>query len=167
MPAPDTADAIREKLDAARSKLLGSFASLSDEQMTQPYNGGWSIKDVLAHVAMAESINVAFARMMVAEDAPVQLRELARVFPDFPGQFELDKFNAWMTERWSIKSLGEVIRALGDTRTETLAWLRTLTPAQLERRGEHAAWGSLTVSGVFRILAIHDRFHLGDIEKRK
>lgn len=167
MPAPDTVEGIREKMNAARRKLLDALAGLSDERMTRPFAGGWSIKDVLAHVAMAESVNVAFARLMVTGDSPVQLREFARAYPDFPGEFELDKFNAWMAERWSAKSLEEVVRALHETRAETLAWLETLTPAQLERRGEHAAWGWQTVRGMFRILVIHDRFHLGDVEKRK
>lgn len=168
MSAPDTVDGIREKLNTARTRLLESFAALSHERMTRPYGeGDWSIKDILAHVAMAESVNVAFAKMMVDKESPVQLHEFAREYPDFPGEFELDKFNAWMTERWRIETMDEVVLALRETRAKTLAWLETLTPSQLERTGEHAMWGWLSVRGMFRILVIHDRFHLADIEKRK
>jgi hypothetical protein len=60
-----------------------------------------------------------------------------------------------------------VMTALNETRADTLAWLATLTPEQLERAGAHAVWGNQSVRGMFRILVIHDKFHRGDIEKRK
>ena len=167
MPTPDDVADIKEKLTAERAKLLQSIADVPRETLLRPFDGGWSIKDVLAHVAMAESVNVAFAKMMIAKDSPLQLKEFAAEYPDFPGEFELDKFNAWMTERWRAKSLDEVFAALDETRRGTLAWLDTVTPAQLERSGEHAVWGNQSVKGMFRILVIHDKFHRGDIEKRK
>ena len=168
MAGSDDVGGIKEKLNAERAKLLAAFANLPRANMLRPFGeGGWSIKDLLAHVAMAESVNVAFARMMVAQDSPLQLEEFARAYPDFPGEFDLDKFNAWMTERWRAKSLDEIVAALDQARAETLAWLETLSPAQLERSGEHAVWGKQSIRGMFRILVIHDKFHRGDIEKRK
>lgn len=167
MAAPEDVAGIKEKLNAERAKLLAAFKDVPREIMLRPYEGGWSIKDVLAHLAMAESVNVRFAKLMVAKDSPLQLQEFASEYPDFPAPFELDKFNAWMTERWRVKSLVEVIASLHHTRGETLAWLDTLTPEQLEQRGEHAVWGTQSVKGIFRILVIHDKFHRADIEKRK
>jgi hypothetical protein len=168
MPAPDDIAGIKEKLTAERVKLLESFAELPRETILRPFGEeGWSIKDLLAHLAMAESVNVKFAKMMVTKDSPAQLKELAADYPDFPGEFGLDKFNAWMTERWRAKSLDEIFAALDATRVDTLAWLETLSPAQLERSGEHAVWGKLSVKGVFRILVLHDKTHRGDILKRK
>lgn len=168
MAIQESVDEIKTKLETERAKLLAALADVSHETMLCSFNdGGWSIKDILAHVAMAETVNIAFAKMMLAKDEPVQLREFAAAYPDFPGEFELDKFNAWMTERWRAKSLEEILAALNAARAETLAWLATLTPAQLERTGEHAVWGKQSVRGMLRILVIHDKFHRGDIEKRK
>ena len=168
MPAPEDTAGIKRKLTDERAKLFESFANLPRETLLRPFGGeGWSIKDLLAHVAMAEAVNVKFAKIMVSKDAPQQLKELAADYPELHGEFELDKFNAWMTERWRAKSLEQVVTALNEARADTLAWLDTLTQAQLERNGEHAAWGNLTVKGVFRILVIHDKFHRADIEKRK
>jgi len=168
MPAPETIDGIKEKLNAERAKLIESFANLSRDVILRPYgDDGWSIKDLLAHLAMAETVNVKFAKMMVAKDSPLQLQEFAAEYPNFPPPFELDRFNAWMTERWRAKSFEEVVSALQAVRADTLAWLDTLMPAQLERSGLHAVWGNQSVKGIFRILVIHDKFHRGDIEKRK
>lgn len=167
MPTLDDAVAIKEKLNVERAKLLESFKGLSPDVMTRPFEGGWCIKDVLGHIAMAEGVNTKFAKLMLAKESPAQLVELVDEYPDYPMPFTLDKFNAWMTERWSKKSLIEIIDALHSTRAETLAWLETLTLEQLERRGKHAVWEDQSIRGMFRILVIHDKFHRGDIEKRK
>jgi uncharacterized damage-inducible protein DinB len=167
MPANQDVVAIKEKLNAERAKLLDAFKGLTPEVMTRPFEGGWAIKDVLAHVAMAEGVNVKFAKLILAKESPAQLQELASEYPDFPMPFELDKFNAWMTERWRKKSLVEIIDALHATRADTLAWLEMLTPEHLERKGKHAVWDDQSIRGMFRILVIHDKFHRGDIEKRK
>jgi uncharacterized damage-inducible protein DinB len=167
MPLADNPAAIALKLTAERAKLLDSFAGLPMDVILRPFEGGWSIKDVLAHVAMGEEVNVAFAKLMVSRDSPVQVHELTRVYPDFPGEFDLDKFNAWMTERWRVRPFDQVLLALDQARASTLRWLETLTAEQFERSGDHAMWGRQTVRGMFRILVIHDRFHRGDIEKRR
>jgi uncharacterized damage-inducible protein DinB len=168
MPAPEDVAGIKNKLTDERAKLFESFMNLPREIQLRPFGEeGWSIKDLLAHVAMAESVNVKFAKIMVSKDAPHQLKELAADFPELHGEFELDKFNAFMTERWRTKSFEEIVAALKQVREDTLSWLETLTPVQLERNGEHAAWGNLTIKGVFRILVLHDKFHRADIEKRK
>ncbi len=168
MAAPETIVEIKTKLETERAKLLDTLANVPCDVMLRPFgDGGWSIKDILAHVAMAESVNVKFAKMMVAQEEPLQLREFAAEYPDFPSPFELDKFNAWMTERGRAKSLEEIIAALKEARVDTLAWLDALAPAQLERTGQHAVWGNQSVRGMLRILVIHDRFHRADIEKRK
>jgi uncharacterized damage-inducible protein DinB len=168
MPAPEDVAGIKKKLTDERTKLFEAFANLSGEILLRPFGEeGWSIKDLLAHVAMAEAVNVKFAKIMLAKDAPHQLKELAADYPEMHGEFELDKFNALMTERWRAKSLEEIVADLKQAREDTLSWLDTLTPIQLERNGEHAAWGTLTIMGVFRILVLHDKFHRADIEKRK
>jgi uncharacterized damage-inducible protein DinB len=168
MPAPEDIAEIKKKLTVERVRLLDTLADVPRQVMLRPFgDGGWSIKDLLAHVAMAEAVNVSFAKMMISKDEPIQLKEFASQYPNYPGEFEIDKFNAWMTERWRAKSLDEILAALNASRADTLAWLDTLTPAQLERIGEHAVWGKQSVKGMMRILVIHDRLHRGDIEKRK
>ncbi len=167
MPAPADLATIREKLNAERAKLLEAFAGLSPDVLTRPHEGGWSIKDLLAHVAASEGINVQFAKAMVVKDSPAQLEELAGDYPDFPPPFDLDKFNAYMMERLRAQSLEQVLAALNATRADTLAWLDTLTPADLERSGTHAVWGKHTVREIMRVLVIHEKMHRGDIEKRK
>ncbi len=165
MPTRDVSE-IRAKLESERAKLLAAFASVPREDMLRvPSGGGWSIKDILVHIGMAETFNVRFAQLMVEKSEPDQLVEAARENPEYTGEFELDRINAWMTERGRRMSLAEALAALDSTRAHTLAWLETLTPEQLDRRGKHAVWGDQTVRSMFHILVLHDRMHRGDIEK--
>ena len=45
-------------LDDARRELLASFHGLADEQMELPLPDGWSVKDILAHVAMWDEMEL-------------------------------------------------------------------------------------------------------------
>jgi hypothetical protein len=162
-------ETIKSKLNAERAKLMAALKQLSSDELMRPLEDGWSAKDVVAHLAMAEAVNVKFAKLMLAHDGPVQLRVMAQDFPDYiaRGQrFSLDDFNSYMTEKLRAKSLDEVMRSLDETRADTLAWVDTLTSVQLERGGQHAAWGDQTVRGMLKILVIHDKFHTQDILKR-
>lgn len=102
---------------------------------------------------------------MVDKSVPDQVVEMAAEYPDYIGPFELDRFNAWMTERRRTLPLDNVMADLQAARAQTLAWLDTLAPEQVERRGKHAVWGQVTVRALIRMLGIHDRMHRAEIEK--
>lgn len=159
-------ETLENKLTTERAKLWDAVSQLTPEEMTRPCEGGWSVQDLLAHVTMGEQVNVHFAKLMITQDRPLQLRELARDFPDYRGPFALDDFNAFMAEKWRAKSLDEILNELRQTRADTLMWLETLTPEQLARGGQHAVWGDQTVRGMLKILVIHDKMHVQDLLKR-
>ena len=157
---------LKEKLAAQRNKLWEAIRSLSPEQLDVAPPGEWSARDILAHIAFAESINVRFARLMVEQDKPAQAAALAHEFPDYEGPFALDRFNVFMHDKLSGQPFHRLADSLDRTRAETLTWIDTLTPEELERGGEHAAWGETTVRGVIRILALHDQMHTQELRKR-
>ncbi len=159
-------EALKQKLTAERAKLWAAAEQLSPDTLLQPGEGGWSVKDILAHVAFAEGINVKFAQLMLLQEQPVQLQVMAQDFPDYRGPFSLDDFNAYMLEKLRVQSLEQVLSGLRATRVATLAWMDTLTPEQLERGGQHAAWGDQNIRGMLRILVLHDKRHTQELLKR-
>jgi hypothetical protein len=159
-------EALGIKLSTARAKLWDAVRQLDASDFTSPLDGGWSVKDILAHLAAAEALNVKFAKLMVSQEWPVQLEALAGDYPDYIGPFSLDGFNGYLTDKLRATSLAEVFDVLERTGADTLAWVEALTPEDLERGGEHAAWGDQTVRGMLRILALHDKVHTQDILKR-
>lgn len=157
---------LENKLRLEREKLLSVCKTLSDEKLLHIPEDGWSVKDILAHVANSEALNVKFARLMLELDKPKQVEVVRGDYPDYVGDFDLDRFNAYMTGKLRKQSLDVVRQALEETRAATYAWLDTLTPEMLDRQGEHAAWGPLTVRGMVKILMLHDKTHTQEIVKR-
>ncbi len=166
MPSAEI-ETLKQKLDAARVKLWEAVQPLSPEELSRSRVGDWSVKDMLAHIAFAEELNVKFAKLMLAQERPVQLEAMAQDYPDYARPFSLDDFNAYMMEKLRAHSLEQILSGLRETRAATLAWMDTLTPEQLERGGQHAAWGDATVRGMLKILALHEKMHTQDILKSK
>lgn len=159
---------IKHRLVTERAKVMAAVALLSPIELVRQLPDGWSAKDILAHLANSEAVNVKFARLMLSQDQPVQLRAVASDFPDFIASretFTLDEFNAYIAEKWRTTPWTSVLTALETTRNETLAWLESLTPEQLDRGGEHAVWGDQTVRGMLKILVIHDKLHTQDLTR--
>jgi hypothetical protein len=167
MAATNDLQLLKDKLAAERAKLLATIAVFPPDELTRPFPGGWSAKDILAHLAIAETVNVKLARLMLETDHPVQLEALRGDFPDYPGLFSLDHFNAWTVERARAQTPEQVLAALHTTRAETRAWLETLRAEDLERTGVHAVWGETTARAMLKMLALHDKMHRADLEKRR
>lgn len=157
---------LRNKLVYERSKLLVALETLTPAELLHADDGGWSVKDILAHVTHAEKLNVKFTRLMVQGDKPIQLVAFRAEYPDYEGAFDLDRFNAFMYARLRDEPLDAVLGALTAVRAETLAWMDTLMPDALDLTGEHAAWGPQSVRGMLKILMLHDKMHTQQIMKR-
>jgi hypothetical protein len=157
---------LEHKLRLERDKLLDVIKTFPPEVWLHTAPDGWSVKDILSHVAHAEQVNVKFARLMLEQDNPKQVRAVASDYPDYAGEFELDRFNAYMAEKLREQSAEGVLQSLNETRRATHLWLDTLVPEQLERKGWHAAWGELTVRGMIKILFLHDKAHAQELARR-
>lgn len=165
-PVPEL-ESLKSKLVLERGKLLDAVNALPLTERAEPFLDGWSVNDLLAHLAHSEAVNVKFAKLMLASDTPVQVEAVAADFPDYTGPFELDRFNAYMTDKLRARGFEGILRYLTDTRAETLQWMDTLTEEQLERKGVHAAWGDQNVRGMLKILRLHDKVHTQDILNKK
>lgn len=158
---------LRDRLASERNKMLAALEMFSPAELTHADDGGWSVKDIVMHVANAEKLNVKFVRLMVETSKPVQLEALAADYPDYIGAFDLDRFNAFTFEKLRDVPLGAALGSLTEVRAATLAWVETLTPEQLDMIGVHAAWGEQSVKGMLKILALHDKMHTQEILKRR
>ncbi|MBI4670375.1 MAG: DinB family protein [Chloroflexi bacterium] len=158
-------ESLKNKLALERAKMTDAIAAWPRQELERPFLDGWSVKDLVAHVANSEALNVKFAKLMLECDEPVQVQAVAADYPDYTGPFELDRFNAYMTDKLRGRSFDVVVQTLRETRDATLAWMDTLTPEQLERKGTHAAWGEQSVRAMLKVLVLHDKMHTRDIIK--
>jgi hypothetical protein len=82
-----------KRVDRAWQALLASYAGLSEAEMTEPgVTGGWSVKDIVAHVTWWEEEALTHLPLIMAGGRP------PRYSATYGG---IDAFNAQMTERKS------------------------------------------------------------------
>jgi uncharacterized damage-inducible protein DinB len=143
-----------DKLAAAREEILQTIESLDEGTLTwQPGDGRWSIKETLAHLASAEG-----SHRQVAQDiAAGQTMDV----PDF----DLDAWNAARVAERRQRSIDEIMEEMAAERQRTLSALQDLEDEAFDRQGLHPVLGKTTMLKVFRIMPIHERWHLKDIRQ--
>jgi uncharacterized damage-inducible protein DinB len=142
------------KLTSAREEILQTIEGLGEEALTwQPGDGRWSIKETLAHLASAEGSHRQVAQTIAAGqivDAP---------------DFDLDTWNAAQVGKRRQRSIDEILEEMAAERQRTLSALQDLGDEALDRQGVHPALGETSVLKVFRIIPIHERWHLKDVKQ--
>ncbi|WIG58518.1 MAG: hypothetical protein OJF49_001264 [Ktedonobacterales bacterium] len=107
-----------KRLDTAWTALKASYVGLSDAQLTQPgVADGWSVKDILAHVATWEEEALKYLPLILADRRPPRYAAL------YGG---VDAFNAQMTDQKRSLSLAQVQRHLDDTHRRLIAYLHSV-----------------------------------------
>ena len=99
--------------------------SLSDEQMSVPDEGGWSIKDNLAHLTAWEE----FMRLHHLRGLPPH--KALDMDEEAYGQGDEDELNAILFQRHQDRTLSEVLDALRSTHEQVIADLEQISPAAL------------------------------------
>src|SRR5438874_12320326 len=79
-----------KRLEKAWATIKGSYAGLSDSQMTEPgVMGNWSVKDILAHVTTWEEEALKYLPLIITGGRP----------PRYSESGSIDAVHAQMTEQ--------------------------------------------------------------------
>jgi hypothetical protein len=131
-------------LAAAPGEVERLCAGVSEEQAGQ---GGWPMREIVAHLLGAERLLVGRAWRMLEEDDP----ELVSSNPPFEGSADL---------------VG-LVEAFRMAREGTLRRFEALPAERWQRTGRHPEWGRLTVLQQLSWLARHEQSHLAELEQRR
>ncbi len=126
-----------EKLRSARAAFDESLVAVGVARMTQPIDdSGWSVKDIVAHIAAYERWLVAQLRGALRGETPTT-RELygTDTPPDGAEPFDIDRLNAAMRDRDAALALDEVLRAAGRAFSDLLDVLSEAPADAFERPG--------------------------------
>ena len=137
-------------LRADLEELMEAVRRLPAAQLDQrPVDsGGWTARQVLAHLADFELIAAVRVRTVLSVDRPV----LASY-----GQEEFtDRFSA-------LESAEDALERFTVNRKATLRVLGAVEPADLERVGVHPQRGEETLRRTVEMLVRHDRAHLDQL----
>ena len=143
------------KMTAERARLLAALESLSEEEAaTPPKPGEWNAKQQMAHLCEMETAYRTWVRRALEEDGAI----VDNVRPDPP---------AIPLERANDYTVAELVAEMRRQREETTALIRSMQPADFDRKATNAIFGTLTVMQWLRSYYRHDRMHLDQISGRE
>jgi uncharacterized protein (TIGR03083 family) len=145
---------LKAKMAETRAFLFATLAGLNEEQFNlATTNEGWTVRDLAAHVAGAEGGMKVIAERIITQEPTV-----------IPG-FDLTRFNAGNIRRRADKTVPDLMEELRQSRAVMLEILDNSTEEQLDYPGEHPAYGSTTLYGLFEIIARHEKEHTLEIQQ--
>ncbi|MBI5652008.1 MAG: DinB family protein [Chloroflexi bacterium] len=144
---------IASKLNEVHTVLMRALESLTEDQAAQiTVNPEWSIKDQVAHLAGANRGMFGIAQ-----------RSAQGQMPKLPDGYNNDTFNARQVAKRKEQTLAQVRVELEATRAEMLAFLESVTPAQLDLVGEHPLYGEIKLKDLLVIIYSHETQHCKEI----
>lgn len=135
-----------EVLASTPAVMRAMLAPLPANLVEQPGEGGWSARDVVAHLASRQNIAIAGRINAVLEQPGATMPGVPESLMDVT-QYRSKPFPALLSE-------------FEDGRVEAVALVRSLTPEQLDWRGVHQGVGELSIAEVIHHLAFHDLLHV-------
>ena len=140
-------------IEALPGELRALVQDLSDRRLDTPYRpGGWTIRQVVHHLADSHMNGYIRTKLAVTEDVPTTVKP----FDEEP----------WATLPDSCLAPPELsLRLLEALRARWVATLRSLDEPALLRKLHHPDDGTQTVSRIIQGFARHGRHHSAHIAK--
>ena len=139
-----------ETIEAMPARLRAAVAGLDDAQLDTPYRpGGWTVRQVVHHVADSHINAYVRCKLALTEDRPAIKAYEEKLWAELPEartapvEVSLELLEA-LHERWVL-----VLRALGD--------------AQLDRPYVHPEMGDMPLRAMLGMYAWHCRHHVAHV----
>lgn len=149
---------IREALTSARQELLSLLSGLGEWQWAAPVftheeEDGWSVADVLRHLASAE-------RGMTAT-----MKHIREGGEGVPTDFDLNRWNARTVAKTKDKVPAELLAEMEKNRERLFHFIDSLEPEDWRKQGRHASLRIMSIEEIARLTADHERRHTADIRE--
>jgi uncharacterized damage-inducible protein DinB len=140
-----------DAIAALPDELVWEVDSLTKDQLNTPYReGGWTLRQVVHHIADSHTHAYVRMRLAVTEKNP--------------------KIKAYDQERWAelrdstSAPIDLSIQLIDALHRRWAWWLNRLDPQNFERTLQHPDHGSISVDFLLQLYAWHGRHHLGHIK---
>ena len=142
-----------EKLAKERDALFARVRGLPDAALDRARGDGWTIRETLTHLLNAEEDHAKIIALAARGDES-----------RLPASIDLDAHNAERIAARGTLALDALLDAMTAQRARTEALFESMSDEQLDKPFRHPALGETTVGKVFRIIGLHERMHLQEIE---
>jgi len=147
---------LADSLESEGLKTLEFFRALAPEQWHhQVYSDGpaWKAHDLLAHFVEVEG------------SIPRLIRSILDGGEGVVKGFDIDRWNARYTTEMSAHDRDYLLAEFARRRVATVAMVRAMSPADLEKRGRHPALGITEIKHMLKLMYIHLQGHQRDIRR--
>jgi len=147
---------LADSLESEGLKTLEFFRALAPEQWHhQVYSDGpaWKAHDLLAHFVEVEG------------SIPRLIHSILDGGEGVVKGFDIDRWNARYTTEMSAHDRDYLLAEFARRRVATVAMVRAMSPADLEKRGRHPALGITEIKHMLKLMYIHLQGHQRDIRR--
>jgi hypothetical protein len=162
-------DALLNLLGGTPDRVGASLRDRTPADVTSRPSDGWAPVEVVCHLRDIDDLALLRFRMILQMDEP---RVPAAFRPEDHEAWGLIEAGAtlidpaqWAEDRQYLRNdANAALEAFRQRRQGVLAFLAALRPGQLDRRGIHPAYGTLTMFEWLAILAWHDDNHVAQLD---
>lgn len=151
---PDSAIHLAERLRVEGEKSLSFFGSLPESawELTLYSDGQiWKLHQVIAHFASAEaSLGLLIDQIVAGGSGAAE-------------DFDLNRFNRSQVSRLQELPRQDLLEQYQARRTENVARVARLQPADLECQGRHPYLGMTTLAEIIKMIYRHNQIHQREI----
>jgi hypothetical protein len=147
--------ALAEKLQKEREQVAMHVIGAGADVMVRPApDGGWSAREILAHMVASERGLLALAKRIAAGDAH-----------SLPPGYDLNAANRAAVQKRESRPVSELLAEWAENQAAWRAYMETLTPEALDREGAHPGFpGPVSLRQLIVVMLRHERGHHHDIE---
>lgn len=151
-----TQELLVNRLREVGEKSVQFFQDLKPEQFeTKIYTDGsqWSVRQVLAHFALAEDSLFRLVENIVNGGAGT------------PEGFNLDAYNEYKVSSVEKSTVNELLDLFDKNRQSTIELVSELNSNDLEKMGRHPFLGYAAVGDIVKLIYRHNQIHLREIRR--
>ncbi len=134
-------------------EVIGQMQPADWDRPVQSVEGGWTVKQMLLHVATAENGQINTGKAIVAGQ------------PTVPDDFDLNRYNRRQIEKNQAKQPPEILFSMAESRQKLLALLDEVSAEDLDKRGKHGRGDVVSLEQLFYRVGEHEAEHTAEIKR--
>ena len=147
---------IHDHLNHTREEVLTVVGQLNHEdwdKVVQSHEGGWTVKQIMLHIATAEVGQISLGQAIAAGQ------------PTVPDDFDLNRYNRRQIEKNQTKQPPEILFSLAESRQKLLAFLEQVSAEDLDKRGKHGRGDVISLEQLFYRIGEHEAEHAAEMQR--
>lgn len=152
----ETTNHLQKRLTTEGEKIASFFLNLDETEWSLViYNedSKWTLLHILKHFV---SVEQAFQWL---------IQDVLDGGTGAPQDFVIDEFNEAEVGRFSEYKPVDMVRAFQSLRKDSVSLTASLSPDDLEKRGNHPYFGNTKIKKILKLLYTHNSIHMRDVRR--